>query len=238
MRQQLLDITQKLSTIGLNRGSSGNVSVREGDGFLITPSGITAEVMTTDDMVWMSFAGQGIESVSQGLNKPSSEWRFHHDIYQARPEVNAIIHTHSLFASTLSTLRRDMPAFHYMIALAGGDSIRCAPYALFGSQALSNNALSALHNRKACLLANHGMIAIAENLTKAMAIAIEVETLCEQYLRALQVGALGTGGDTLCRCPQRGDGLRKCAHRGGKGGGRSSPSRWGTWRVGFGCARG
>ena len=191
MRQQLLDITQKLSAIGLNRGSSGNVSVREGDGFLITPSGFTAEAMTTDDLVRMNFAGQGVENVeslSHGLTKPSSEWRFHHDIYQARPEINAIIHTHSMFASTLSTLRRDMPAFHYMIALAGGDSIRCAPYALFGSQALSNNALSALHNRKACLLANHGMIAIAENLTKASAITVEVETLCEQYLRALQVG--------------------------------------------------
>ncbi len=191
MRQQLLQVTQKLSAIGLNRGSSGNVSVREGDGFLVTPSGIAAEVMTADDMVWMNFAGHSVDSapcVSTGLNKPSSEWRFHHDIYQARPEVNAVIHTHSMFATTLSTLRRDVPAFHYMIALAGGDSIRCAPYALFGSQALSNNALTALHNRKACLLANHGMIAIAENLAKALAITIEVETLCEQYLRALQVG--------------------------------------------------
>ncbi len=183
MRQQLLQVTQELSAIGLNRGSSGNVSVREGGGFLVTPSGMAAEAMAADDMVWMDFEGH-----SKGFNKPSSEWRFHHDIYQARPEVNAVIHTHSMFASTLSTLRRDIPAFHYMIALAGGDSIRCAPYALFGSQALSNNALTALHNRKACLLANHGMIAIAENLAKALAITIEVETLCEQYLRAVQVG--------------------------------------------------
>lgn len=183
MRQQLLEITQKLSAIGLNRGTSGNVSVRSGSGFLVTPSGMAAGDMTSNDMVQMDFSGN-----SQGLNKPSSEWRFHHDIFLARPEINAVIHMHSMFATTLSTLRRDMPAFHYMIALAGGDSIRCAPYALFGSQTLSDNALIALRDRKACLLGNHGMIAVAETLQKALAIAIEVETLCEQYLRALQVG--------------------------------------------------
>ena len=183
MRQPLLEITQKLSTVGLNRGTSGNVSVRYQDGFLITPSGMAAENMTHDDMVWMDFAGN-----IKGQHPPSSEWRFHHDILQAYPQVNAVIHTHSMFASTLSTLRRDIPAFHYMIALAGGDSIRCAPYALFGSQALSDCALAALKDRKACLLANHGMIAIASDLEKAFSIAVEVETLCEQYLRALQVG--------------------------------------------------
>ena len=183
MRQQLLEVTQKLSAIGLNRGTSGNVSVRCGSGFLVTPSGMAAEDMTSNDMVQMDYSGN-----SQGLHKPSSEWRFHHDIFLARPKVNAVIHTHSMFATTLSTLRRDMPAFHYMIALAGGDSIRCAPYALFGSQALSDNALIALQDRKACLLGNHGMIVVADTLQKALAIAIEVETLCEQYLRALQVG--------------------------------------------------
>ena len=183
MRQQLLSVTQKLSEIGLNRGTSGNVSVRHEGGFLITPSGIAVEDMTANDLVWMDFAGN-----AKGQNKPSSEWRFHHDIFLAQPEVNAVVHTHSMFATTLSTLRRDIPAFHYMIALAGGDSIRCAPYALFGSQALSDNAIVALKNRKACLLANHGMIAVGSNLSKALAITIEVETLCEQYLRALQVG--------------------------------------------------
>lgn len=191
MRQQLLEITQKLSAIGLNRGTSGNVSVRhdlDGDqGYLITPSGMAAEELTPDDMVWMDFSGN-IKGAVINKHKPSSEWRFHHDILQAHPEVNAVIHTHSMFATTLSTLRRDMPAFHYMIALAGGDSIRCAPYALFGSQALSDNALIALQNRKACLLANHGMIAVGATLQKALAITVEVETLCEQYLRALQVG--------------------------------------------------
>ncbi len=191
MRQQLLEITQKLSTIGLNRGTSGNVSVRydlDGEhGFLITPSGIAAEHMTPDDMVWMDFAGD-IKCVLKSNLKPSSEWRFHHDILKMQPEVNAVIHTHSMFATTLSTLRRDIPAFHYMIALAGGDSIRCAPYALFGSQALSDNAILALENRNACLLANHGMVAVGATLQKALAISIEVETLCEQYLRALQAG--------------------------------------------------
>lgn len=191
MRQQLLEITQKLSTSGLNRGTSGNVSVRHDlagkPGFLITPSGMAAEDMTPDDMVWMDFASN-IKNAVKNKQKPSSEWRFHHDIFLAQPEVYAVIHTHSMFATTLSTLRRDIPAFHYMIALAGGDSIRCAPYALFGSQALSDNAILALENRKACLLANHGMIAVGANLQKALAIAVEVEALCEQYLRALQAG--------------------------------------------------
>ena len=134
-------------------------------------------------MVWMDFAGN-----ATGSRQPSSEWRFHMDILKSKPEVNAVIHTHSMFATTLSTFRKDMPAFHYMIALAGGDSIRCAPYALFGSQQLSDNAIAALRDRKACLLANHGMIAVGETLEKALNITQEVETLCEQYLRALQVG--------------------------------------------------
>jgi len=131
----------------------------------------------------MDFSGN-----KEGSCQPSSEWRFHLDILQQKPEVNAVIHTHSMFATTLSTLRIDVPAFHYMIALAGGDNIRCAPYALFGSQQLSDYALAALKDRKACLLANHGMIAVGETLEKALSIAIEVETLCEQYLRALQIG--------------------------------------------------
>ncbi|MEO6118694.1 MAG: class II aldolase/adducin family protein [Methylotenera sp.] len=187
-REQLLTISQQLSVSGLNRGTSGNVSIRVSNaagqaGFLITPSGMAVDKMTPIDMVWMDFAGN-----ASGTRQPSSEWRFHLDILESRPEVNAVIHTHSMFASTFSTFRRDMPAFHYMIALAGGDSIRCAPYALFGSQQLSDNAVLALQGRKACLLANHGMIAVGESLEKAFYITQEVETLCEQYLRALQVG--------------------------------------------------
>ena len=187
-REQLMEISRQLSFLGLNRGTSGNASVRaNGDsgqpGFLITPSGMPVAQMTEEDMVWMDFSGKWV-----GSRQPSSEWRFHLDILQQKPEVNAVIHTHSMFATTLSTFRRDIPPFHYMIALAGGDSIRCAPYALFGSQLLSDHALAALYDRKACLLANHGMIAIGDSLEQALRIASEVETLCEQYLRALQVG--------------------------------------------------
>lgn len=187
-REQLLNISQQLVTLGLNRGTAGNVSVRadnaEGQsGFLITPSGLAVDKMSPLDMVWMDFLGNAI-----GTHPPSSEWRFHRDILQQKPQVNAVIHTHSIYASTFSTFRKDMPPFHYMIALAGGDSIRCAPYALFGSQQLSDNAIEALKDRKACLLANHGMIAVGETLEKALDITQEVETLCEQYLLALQVG--------------------------------------------------
>lgn len=186
-RQQLLEISRQLSRLGLNRGTSGNASIRVSNnglaGFLITPSGMPVEQMTAEDMVWMDFSANWV-----GRCQPSSEWRFHLDILQQKAEVNAVIHTHSMFATTLSTFRRDVPPFHYMIALAGGDSIRCAPYALFGSQLLSDHALAALYDRKACLLANHGMIAIGENMEKALQIAIEVETLCEQYVHALQIG--------------------------------------------------
>jgi len=183
LREQLLKTSQKLAELGLNKGASGNASVRCKDGFLVTPSGIGAEEMTPGSMVKMQFDG----SFESGKT-PSTEWRFHRDILVNRPEVNAIIHTHSMFASTLSTLRRDMPAFHYMIALCGGDSIRCAQYALFGTQQLSDYVVTALQDRKACLLANHGMIAVGASLETALNIAQEVETLCEQYLRALQVG--------------------------------------------------
>ena len=187
-REELLYISQQLANLGLNRGTSGNVSIRVENslqlpGFLITPSGMAVVRMTAADMVWMDFFGN-----ATGTRQPSSEWRFHLDILKNKPEVNAVIHTHSMFATTLSTFRKDMPAFHYMIALAGGDSIRCAPYALFGSQQLSDNAVAALRDRKACLLSNHGMIAMDETLEKALSITQEVETLCEQYLRALQAG--------------------------------------------------
>lgn len=182
-REKLIEITRKLSMLGLNQGTAGNVSVRSNDGFLLTPSGVKTEEMTSHDMVWMDFDGK-----SQGEREPSSEWRFHRDILQARPEVGAVVHTHSMFATTLACLRKDIPPFHYMIALVGGTCIRCAPYALFGSQALSDNALQALQDRKACLLANHGMIALGRDLDHALDMTVEVETLCEQYWRALQLG--------------------------------------------------
>jgi L-fuculose-phosphate aldolase len=186
-RLKLLNISQQLVTLGLNKGTAGNVSVRlnenSKDGFLITPSGMPVEEMTPASMVHMQFDG----SFEQG-KKPSSEWRFHRDILQSRPDVNAIVHTHSMFATTLACLHKDIPPFHYMIAVVGGDTIRCAPYALFGSQALSDHALTALIDRKACLLANHGMICLGRDLDDALAVTVEVENLCEQYWRALQLG--------------------------------------------------
>ena len=183
MRAQLLAIAQQLSELGLNKGTSGNVSVRHEDGFLITPSGMDITDIQTSSMVMMSMDG-----APKSDGKPSSEWRFHRDIYQAKPHVGAVVHTHSMFATTLACLQKDIPPFHYMIAIAGGDSIPCAPYALFGTQALSDAAITALKDRKACLLANHGMIAIGKDLKQALAITQEVETLCEQYWRALQIG--------------------------------------------------
>jgi L-fuculose-phosphate aldolase len=188
MRESLLKSAQKLSELGLNKGTSGNCSVRFEDGFLVTPSGMPVEEMSPDSMVKMQFDG-GFEKGK----KPSSEWRFHRDILQIRADVNAIIHTHSMFATTLACLHKDIPPFHYMIAVVGGDTIRCAPYALFGSQALSEYALTALIDRKACLLANHGMIALGKDLDDALAVTVEVENLCEQYWRMLQIsnGQLG-----------------------------------------------
>ncbi len=183
LREQIIDACRRMETSGLNRGTSGNVSCREGDHFLVTPSGVPVEKMTPAGVVAVGFDGRVI-----GEGKPSSEWHFHRDILAARPEVNAIVHTHSPHATALACLRKDLPPFHYMIAIAGGDTIRCAPYALFGTEALSKNAVAALQDRKACLLANHGLISLGRDLDEAMAIAVEIESLCEQYLIARQVG--------------------------------------------------
>jgi L-fuculose-phosphate aldolase len=182
-REDLLNSTLALQALGLNQGTSGNASVRHGEGYLITPSGMPINEMSANSMVEMNMHGEAI-----GAGKPSSEWRFHRDIYQARPEVGAVIHTHSMFATTLATLRLEIPAFHYMIAVVGGDTIRCSDYALFGTQRLSESAIEALKDRRACLLANHGMIAVGKTLQQALDVALEVETLCEQYWRALQIG--------------------------------------------------
>ncbi|MFD1123558.1 class II aldolase/adducin family protein [Methylophilus flavus] len=180
---QLLDAARHLTSLGLNKGTSGNASIRLADGFLVTPSGIPAEQLSEKSMVYMQWDGS-----PEAGKKPSSEWRMHRDIFQARPEVNAVVHCHSMFATTIACLGRDVPPFHYMIAVVGGDNIRCAPYALFGTQALSDTAVAALQDRKACLLAHHGMLALGKDLSQALAIAVEVESLCEQYWRLLQIG--------------------------------------------------
>jgi L-fuculose-phosphate aldolase len=181
--EAMVQAMQRLAAQGLNRGSSGNVSVRHGTTFLVTPSGVAAEDLLPTTMVEVDFSG-----AVRGAGKPSSEWRFHRDILAARPEVGAVVHTHSRYATTLACLQREVPAFHYMIAAAGGDSIRCAPYALFGTQELSDCALAALQDRRACLLGNHGMIALGKDLGTAVALAVEVESLCAQYWSALQLG--------------------------------------------------
>jgi L-fuculose-phosphate aldolase len=182
-RQQLLATSRRLVELGLNRGTAGNASVRHGEGMLITPSALPVVEMAADSMVRMDLEGK----VLQG-GKPSSEWRFHRDIFVARPEIGAVLHMHSTFATTIACLGKDVPAVHYHIAIAGGDSIRCSPYTIFGEQNLSDLALEALHDRKACLLGNHGMIALGKDLADALSVAQEVEYLCEIYWRTLAVG--------------------------------------------------
>jgi len=183
LRKAIIATALAMNSLGINRGKSGNVSARWKNGFLITPSGLPYEETRPADIVFIDMKGK-----PTGKRLPSSEWRFHHDIYRTRREAQAVVHAHASFATTLACLGMDVPAFHYMIAVAGGNSIRCAPYATFGTQELSDQALQAMSNRKACLLANHGMIAAGDSLKYALALAVEVEALCEQYWRALQIG--------------------------------------------------
>lgn len=183
-RRSIADACRRMNALGINQGASGNIGLRVTDGLLLTPSGLPYDEMTPGDIVFMKRDG----TAPPGQREPSSEWRLHRAILSARPEVGAVVHTHAMFATTLACLHREIPAFHYMVAMAGGDSIRCAPYATFGSQELADHAVRALDGRKACLLANHGMIAIGETLAQALALAAEVETLAAQYWRALQIG--------------------------------------------------
>jgi L-fuculose-phosphate aldolase len=183
LRVALAGVARESVHCGLNQGSSGNVSVRSREGLLITPSGQDMAALTAEDMVAMDMAGTVL-----GEGRPSTEWRFHRDIYAAFPEAEAVVHAHSPFAVALACLRRDIPPFHYMVALAGGVDIRCAAYATFGTQALSDAVLAALRDRRACLMANHGLLAWGSGLPAALALAREVEALCGQYLRACQVG--------------------------------------------------
>lgn len=183
-RQAIAGAMCRLLDLGLSQGTSGNISVRVDGGFLVTPSGIPAEDLAPDDLVAMDFDGRYDHPLA-----PSSEWRFHRDILAARPEIGAVVHAHPPYATGFAICSREIPAVHYMIAMAGGPTIRCAPYAPYGTQRLSDLALAALDGRSACLLANHGMIATGPTLAKALWLAVEVETLCRQYAIALQVGA-------------------------------------------------
>jgi len=182
-RQSIIDACLRMNALGINQGTSGNISLRHGDGMLITPTSVPYEGMTPEQMVFMRLDG----TVEPG-QRPSSEWRFHLDILNARPEINAVVHAHSPYATTLAIMGREIPPVHYMIAAAGGDSIRCAPYATFGTEELSRHAVTALQDRLACLLAHHGMIAIGTSLERALWLAVEVETLARQYHGCLQLG--------------------------------------------------
>jgi L-fuculose-phosphate aldolase len=184
LKAAVLATARAMNTERLNRGAAGNVSVRCRDGFLITPTGMAYEACEADDMVFVGFDGS-----PGGCRKPSSEWRFHRDIYAARPEAGAIVHAHAPFAVSLACMGCAIPPFHYMVARFGGKDVRCADYATFGSQELSDAVVRALEGRCACLMAHHGMVAFGRDLDSALALAVELEALCEQYWRVLQIGA-------------------------------------------------
>jgi len=184
LRQEIVAVAQAIDRAGFCPSKSGNVSARFGDGLLITPSGLPYAQTKPEDLIHLGLDG----TVLGGNRKPSSEWPFHVAIYKARPDVQAIVHTHSPRATALSCTRRGIPAFHYMIALCGGADVRCADYATFGTPELAYNAVKALEGRKAVLLANHGVIALGQTLAGAHTIVAEVENLAGQYLDILAAG--------------------------------------------------
>jgi L-fuculose-phosphate aldolase len=193
----VLATAQEMNRCGINRGSAGNVSVRcrdEHEAFIVTPTGMAYDACTAADMVKVSLRetalGTDEPDCLAPLNSrlPSSEWRFHQAIYRAFPSAGAVVHTHSPFATALACQGLEIPAFHYMVARFGGDSVRCANYATFGTQELSDAAVQALSDRCACLMAHHGMLVYGRHLEHALALAVELETLAEQYWRTLQLG--------------------------------------------------
>jgi L-fuculose-phosphate aldolase len=182
LRQRLIETARAMNASGLNHGTAGNLSVRHEDGMLITPSGMDYATISPDDIVWMHFDG-----AQRGARKPSSEWRFHAAIYRRRPEANAVLHAHPVSCTALACLGTGIPAFHYMVAVAGGNNIRCADYATFGTPELSEHVLRALEDRKACLMATHGLTCCEKDLAGALALAIEVEHLATVYGRILAI---------------------------------------------------
>jgi len=182
--EQIIKYANMLNSEKLSTLRSGNVSLRYKNGFLITPSGVKYSLLKVDDIVFVSLDGKFDET----KNKPSSEWRFHKDIYSSKNEANAIVHAHSTHATAVSAHNKDVPAFHYMVALAGGNDLKCAKYATFGTQELSDNIINALKNRKACLMSNHGQVAFGDNLEQAFELAQEVENICHQYINAIKIG--------------------------------------------------
>ena len=184
LKSEIIKFSKLLNSRKLSALRSGNISVRFKKGFLITPSGKKYSSLKNKDIVYVSLNGK----FDKKLGIPSSEWKFHQDIYINKEEANAIVHSHSTNATALSVHKKSIPAFHYMIALAGGNDIKCANYATYGTRKLSVNILKALKNRKACLISNHGQIAYDDNLSKAFELAEEVENLSLQYITALKIG--------------------------------------------------
>ena len=183
VRQRLLDAAVAMNAHDINSGTSGNLSVRTGEGMLITPSGLAYDTLTVEDLVTVDFDGS-----SSGRHRPSSEWRIHVDIYRKRADAGAIVHAHPVHCTALACQHRGIPAFHYMVAVAGGNDIPCASYATFGSQALSDNVLAALAGRNACLMANHGMIAVGASPLMALRLVVEIENLARTYCASLAIG--------------------------------------------------
>lgn len=190
-RKKIIEFSLKLNTTNLSPLRSGNISIRinedDEDGYLITPSGKKYENLKPEDIVFMPFNKKN-ESFDEKDKNPSSEWRFHHDIYKNKKEAKAIVHAHSPNATAVSSHGKPVPPFHYMVALAGGEDIKCANYATFGTKELSNNVIKALENRKACLMSNHGQVAFGNNLEEAFELALEIENICHQYVIALKIG--------------------------------------------------
>lgn len=184
LREEIIEVARGMNVRGLNQGTSGNVSARVAEGMLITPSAVPYAAMEPEDVVLMGLDGE----VEQGTRRPSTEWRLHAAVLRARPEVRAVLHAHAPACTALACLGREIPAFHYMVAVAGGTTIRCAPYATFGTSQLASGAVAALEDRMACLLANHGMLALGKTPRVALELAVEVEALAETYRRALAVG--------------------------------------------------
>ena len=188
LKADVIRYSKKLNITNLSALRSGNISVRvkekNVDGFYITPSGMKYSSLKTKDIVFVSL--KGIFDKKKG--KPSSEWRFHQDIYVNKKAAKAIVHAHSTCATAVSSHQKNIPAFHYMVAVAGGEDLKCTKYATFGTKQLSNNIIIALKNRSACLIANHGQVAFGDNLEKAFELAQEIENICHQYINALRIG--------------------------------------------------
>lgn len=182
LRREMVETCRRMNSSGINQGTAGNLSVRTDTGFLVTPSSLAYDTMTPDDLVEMDFDG------TYSGRRPSSEWRFHRDILKNRPDINVVLHCHSIYATTLACHHKTIPSFHYMTGVAGGTTVRCAEYATFGTQALSDHALVALKDRLACLLGQHGQISLGKTLEAALWLAIEIETLSRMYVQALTLG--------------------------------------------------